>query len=341
MGNIEMSTIDDSSERYISLTEVVKKLGCSENKVIEWGGRGLLYLWCFKPILPGMEKKWCIVGDALDFIRDKTLKESFSNYWLDINVICSTLYVSPNDRVPSDLNKTGSWKKVEMDVARSDLYLDRDDIAMMKRDHPGLVGEEVKIDTDSKTGEPNSAIKSNEKCEGKGRSTRIIRMPIHGAVSPPLSQDTSGSSAPSSPNLEAVTTVDNQLSLSVEVDQESKLINQAEKTKTAKQPKKKNGNADTPIIGGLVEPIPQVEDNKGLPPSQRLDVLRGSYLRLKDIVGSKKEGVPAIIPVSKTTWWEGVKSGRYPQSVKLSERCTAWKASDIMELLKVMEKGAE
>lgn len=28
----------------------------------------------------------------------------------------------------------------------------------------------------------------------------------------------------------------------------------------------------------------------------------------------------------------GVKSGRYPQSVKLSERCTAWRVSDILKL---------
>jgi len=41
-----------------------------------------------------------------------------------------------------------------------------------------------------------------------------------------------------------------------------------------------------------------------------------------------------VIPIGKTSWWEGVKSGRFPQSVKLSERCTAWKAEDIRNLIK-------
>jgi prophage regulatory protein len=43
--------------------------------------------------------------------------------------------------------------------------------------------------------------------------------------------------------------------------------------------------------------------------------------------------VLAIIPVSKSTWWAGVKSGRYPKSVKLGERITAWKVEDIKQLI--------
>jgi prophage regulatory protein len=36
-----------------------------------------------------------------------------------------------------------------------------------------------------------------------------------------------------------------------------------------------------------------------------------------------------VIPVGKTCWWEGVKSGRFPKPVKLSKRITAWRAEDI------------
>jgi len=43
--------------------------------------------------------------------------------------------------------------------------------------------------------------------------------------------------------------------------------------------------------------------------------------------------VLAVYPVSKTTWWAGVKSGRYPQPVKLGPRTTAWRAEDIMQLI--------
>ena len=41
-----------------------------------------------------------------------------------------------------------------------------------------------------------------------------------------------------------------------------------------------------------------------------------------------------VIPVGKSSWWAGVKSGRYPKAVKLSPRCTAWKAEDIQELIR-------
>jgi predicted DNA-binding transcriptional regulator AlpA len=40
-----------------------------------------------------------------------------------------------------------------------------------------------------------------------------------------------------------------------------------------------------------------------------------------------------IIPVSKSTWWAGVKSGRFPQSIKLGKRITAWRVEDIKRLI--------
>ena len=43
------------------------------------------------------------------------------------------------------------------------------------------------------------------------------------------------------------------------------------------------------------------------------------YLRLKQILGDPKANppIPAIIPISKSSWWEGCKTGRYPKPVKL------------------------
>lgn len=37
--------------------------------------------------------------------------------------------------------------------------------------------------------------------------------------------------------------------------------------------------------------------------------------------------------VGRSTWWAGVKAGRYPKPVKLSERVTCWKAEDIHALI--------
>ncbi len=39
------------------------------------------------------------------------------------------------------------------------------------------------------------------------------------------------------------------------------------------------------------------------------------------------------IPVGKSTWWDGVKSGRFPQPVKLGPRVTAWRVEDIRALV--------
>ena len=65
------------------------------------------------------------------------------------------------------------------------------------------------------------------------------------------------------------------------------------------------------------------------------------YLRLHQILGNPKATppTPPIIPIGKSTWWAGVKSGRYPQPVKLSRRTTAWKVEDINALLKQLAEG--
>jgi predicted DNA-binding transcriptional regulator AlpA len=57
------------------------------------------------------------------------------------------------------------------------------------------------------------------------------------------------------------------------------------------------------------------------------------FLSLSQILGNTQSEMPALIPVSRTTWWRGVKEGRYPQGVKLSARRTAWRAEDIQALI--------
>ena len=50
------------------------------------------------------------------------------------------------------------------------------------------------------------------------------------------------------------------------------------------------------------------------------------FVRLREIL--------MMIPVGKSCWWDGVKSGRYPKPVKVSARCVAWRAEDIRLLVK-------
>jgi len=49
----------------------------------------------------------------------------------------------------------------------------------------------------------------------------------------------------------------------------------------------------------------------------------------------------SVIPVSASTWWRGVKSGKYPQPVKLGERTTAWRVGDIRELIAFLSQQVD
>lgn len=65
------------------------------------------------------------------------------------------------------------------------------------------------------------------------------------------------------------------------------------------------------------------------------------FLRLSDIVGrkatKKSPAVRGIYPVSRSTWWAGVREGRYPQPVRIGERCTAWRIEDVLALCESAE----
>ena len=57
----------------------------------------------------------------------------------------------------------------------------------------------------------------------------------------------------------------------------------------------------------------------------------------KSTTAPRLERLPAVLaryPVGKSTWWAGVKSGKYPAPVKLiGAKCTAWKSEDIDKLI--------
>ena len=49
------------------------------------------------------------------------------------------------------------------------------------------------------------------------------------------------------------------------------------------------------------------------------------FLRLPEVL--------KLIPVGRTTFLIGVRSGRYPKSFKISDRLNAWRAQDIYEFI--------
>lgn len=56
------------------------------------------------------------------------------------------------------------------------------------------------------------------------------------------------------------------------------------------------------------------------------------YLRLWQILGGK--GYPAIIPISKSSWWAGVREGIYPAPIRFGKRMSLWRKSEIDRLTK-------
>lgn len=59
--------------------------------------------------------------------------------------------------------------------------------------------------------------------------------------------------------------------------------------------------------------------------NQKNSLPETGFLRLPTIL--------QIFPIGKSTWWAGVKDGRFPKPIKLGARTTAWRVEDIKELI--------
>lgn len=57
------------------------------------------------------------------------------------------------------------------------------------------------------------------------------------------------------------------------------------------------------------------------------------FLRLPSIL--------KIYPIGRSTWWQGVKDGKFPKPIKLGKRTTAWRVEDIRALIENPPKTKE
>jgi len=51
------------------------------------------------------------------------------------------------------------------------------------------------------------------------------------------------------------------------------------------------------------------------------DIPSTGFLRLPQVL--------ELFPISKSAWWKGCATGRYPKPLKLGPRTTVWRAEDI------------
>ena len=70
--------------------------------------------------------------------------------------------------------------------------------------------------------------------------------------------------------------------------------------------------------------------------SDTSSILKKRLLRINQVL--------ALVPIGRSSWWEGCRTGRYPKPIKLGPRTTVWRAEDIaafIENLGTQEAGNE
>jgi predicted DNA-binding transcriptional regulator AlpA len=74
--------------------------------------------------------------------------------------------------------------------------------------------------------------------------------------------------------------------------------------------------------------MPRISDSnlKRFSPNQPAPELPNSgFVRLPTVL--------SVFPVSRASWWNGIKAGKFPKGVSLGPRTTAWKVQDIKDLI--------
>jgi predicted DNA-binding transcriptional regulator AlpA len=84
------------------------------------------------------------------------------------------------------------------------------------------------------------------------------------------------------------------------------------------------GNARRPIASAIAATLPET-----------------GFLRLSQIIGDPEADppIPAIIPIGRTIWWEGCRSGRFPKPIKLGPKIALWPVAVIRELIAQIESS--
>lgn len=78
----------------------------------------------------------------------------------------------------------------------------------------------------------------------------------------------------------------------------------------------------------MTNALPQIIAKDGVSSRQK------RYLRLPQIIGPD-----GPLPISRSSFWAGVKDGRFPKPRKISARVTVWLEEDIFALLQKIENG--
>lgn len=94
-----------------------------------------------------------------------------------------------------------------------------------------------------------------------------------------------------------------------------------------------------PQVGIIGLPLTLLERDPG--PNGELP--RQGLARLEQIIGDPTADPPIrpVIPVSKSTWWSGIRSGCFPPPIKVTRGVSAWRWEDIHRLLESLRPEQE
>lgn len=67
-------------------------------------------------------------------------------------------------------------------------------------------------------------------------------------------------------------------------------------------------------------------------PQRPIEYPPGALVRVPQICGNRKKGIPGILPINPGTWYKWLKAGRVPPGRRLGENTVAWPIEQVLNI---------
>jgi prophage regulatory protein len=97
-----------------------------------------------------------------------------------------------------------------------------------------------------------------------------------------------------------------------------------------KPAEKESRSAANPVKTIPTALLPRNRKARRTAPHRLIDLDQPGYLRIDDVL--------SVVPVSRASWYAGIKARRYPPPVSLGPRSVGWRTSDIKSLIEELSQ---